>query len=208
MPWSNHRDDEYGGDFTGRLRFLAELVAAIRESCGNGFLLGLKLPGDDGVPQSIGPALAADRPARSVPGRRGGLLSSPGAAMRERSTYLPDMHWPRAPFADVTAQLRRAIPDTPVMAVGLITDPAEAEGLLAQDKADLVALGRPLVTDAAWLAKAADGRAGDIRYCVSCNSCWGTIVEQSVRLRATHKLRVVRRTRRTGSRRAPPGVCA
>ena len=47
-PWSNRREDEYGGDFTGRLRFLAELVTAIRQSCGGGFLLGLKLPGDDG----------------------------------------------------------------------------------------------------------------------------------------------------------------
>jgi hypothetical protein len=87
------------------------------------------------------------------------------------------MHWPRAPFVNLTAELRRAIPHVPVMAVGLITDPAEAEGILAQDKADLVALGRPLVTDPAWLAKAADGREREIRYCVSCNTCWGTIVE-------------------------------
>jgi len=178
-PWSNRRDDEYGSDFTGRLRFLAELVTAIRESCSDGFLLGLKLPGDDGVPQSIDPALAADI-ARALcqGGAADYVCFTWGSHARTLDWHLPDMHWPRAPFAALTAQLRRAIPDTPVMAVGLITDPAEAEGLLAQDKADLVGLGRPLVADPAWLAKAADGRAGDIRYCVSCNSCWGTIAEQ------------------------------
>jgi len=58
------------------------------------------------------------------------------------------------------------------MALGRITDPAEAEGLLARGEAELVGLGRALVTDAAWLAKALAGRAHDIRYCVSCNTCW------------------------------------
>jgi 2,4-dienoyl-CoA reductase-like NADH-dependent reductase (Old Yellow Enzyme family) len=178
-PWSNRREDEYGGDFTGRLRFLAELVTAIRQSCGGGFLLGLKLPGDDGVPDSIGPALAADIARVLCQGQAADYVCFTwGSHARTLDWHVPDMNWPRAPFAAVTAELRRAIPDTPVMAVGLITDPAEAEGILAQDKADLVALGRPLVADPAWLAKAADGRAGDIRYCVSCNNCWGTIVEQ------------------------------
>ena len=178
-PWSNRREDEYGGDFTGRLRFLAELVTAIRQSCGGGFLLGLKLPGDDGVPDSIGPALAADIARALCQGQAADYVCFTwGSHARTLDWHLPDMNWPRAPFAAVTAELRRAIPDTPVMAVGLITDPAEAEGILAEDKADLVALGRPLVADPAWLAKAAAGRAGDIRYCVSCNNCWGTIVEQ------------------------------
>jgi NADPH-dependent glutamate synthase beta subunit-like oxidoreductase len=63
------------------------------------------------------------------------------------------------------------------MALGLITDPAEAEGILARDDADLIALGRPLVTDPAWPMKAFAAREAQIRYCVSCNTCWGTIVE-------------------------------
>jgi hypothetical protein len=100
-----------------------------------------------------------------------------GSHARTLDWHLPDMNWPRAPFVATTAALRRAIPGTPVMAVGLITDPAEAEGVIAQDRADLIGLGRPLVTDAAWLAKAVSGREHEIRYCVSCNSCWGTIVE-------------------------------
>jgi hypothetical protein len=138
----------------------------------------LKLPGDDGVPQGIGPELAADIARALCDGDRVDYVSFTwGSHGRTLDWHLPDMHWLRSPFVNLTAQLRRAIPHVPVMAVGLITDPAEAEGILAQGKADLVALGRPLVTDPAWLAKAAAGREREIRYCVSCNTCWGTIVE-------------------------------
>jgi 2,4-dienoyl-CoA reductase-like NADH-dependent reductase (Old Yellow Enzyme family) len=177
-PWSNQRDDEYGGDFERRLRLVRELVMALRAACGPQFAIGLKLPGDDGVPQGIGPELAA-RIARALcdGDHVDYVCFTWGSHGRTLDWHLPDMHWPRSPFVNLTAELRRAIPHVPVMTVGLITDPAEAEGILAQGKADLVALGRPLVTDPAWLAKAAAGREREIRYCVSCNTCWGTIVE-------------------------------
>ena len=177
-PWSNRRDDEYGGDFERRLRLLRELVAALRAACGPQFVVGLKLPGDDGVPQGIGPELAAEIARALCEGDHADYVCFTwGSHGRTLDWHLPDMHWPRSPFVNLTAELRRAIPHVPVMTVGLITDPAEAEGILALGKADLVALGRPLVTDPAWLAKAAAGREREIRYCVSCNTCWGTIVE-------------------------------
>ena len=63
-PWSNEREDEYGGDFENRLRLVMELIAAIRAEAGRDFILGVKMPGDDGVPGSIGPDLAAQIAAR------------------------------------------------------------------------------------------------------------------------------------------------
>jgi len=178
-PWSNRREDAYGGDFDGRLRFLRELIAAIRAACGAGFLIGLKLPGDDGVPGGVDPPLAGRIAAGLCHGDAVDYVCFTwGSHARSLDWHLPDMHWPRSPFVPLTAQLREAIPHIPVMAVGLITDPAEADGILARGQADLIALGRPLVTDPAWLKKAAAGREADIRYCVSCNNCWGSIVEQ------------------------------
>ena len=53
-PWMNLREDEYGGDVEGRTRFLRELVSSLRAACGKNFIIGLKLPGDDGVPGGIG----------------------------------------------------------------------------------------------------------------------------------------------------------
>lgn len=177
-PWSNRRDDEYGRGFTGRLRFVRELIAAIRGACSGAFLLGLKLPGDDGVPGGVDPALAAQIATALCAGDDVDYVCFTwGSHARSLDWHLPDMHWPRAPFVPLTAQLREAIPHVPVMAVGLITDPAEADGILTRGQADLVALGRPLVTDPAWLKKASSGREADIRYCVSCNNCWGMIAD-------------------------------
>jgi hypothetical protein len=89
--------------------------------------------------------------------------------------HVPDGHTPRLAYMPLLRQLRDALQDTPVMALGRITDPAEAEGILARGEADLVGLGRPLITDPAWLNKAMAGRTHAIRYCVSCNTCWERI---------------------------------
>jgi 2,4-dienoyl-CoA reductase-like NADH-dependent reductase (Old Yellow Enzyme family) len=177
-PWMNTREDRYGGDLQGRCRLLEELIAAIRASCGAGFLIGLKIPGDDGLERSIGPAQAAEI-AQHLCGRRtvDYLCFAQGSHASTLDWHIPDLHGPRIPYRALTQQLRAAVPGVPVMAVGLITDPAEADGILAAGGADLIGLGRPLVTDPGWPLKASQGRIADIRYCVSCNSCWAAIIE-------------------------------
>ncbi len=175
-PWSNARTDEYGGDREGRTRFLRELIAALRAMCGREFILGLRLPGNDYVAGGIGPAEAAAIAARLT---RAGDVDYvnfvQGTHGRELEWHLPDGHGPRAPYLPLYRELRRAIPGVPLMTGGRITDPAEADNIIASGEAELVALGRPILCDAAWPLKAAQGRARDIRYCVSCNICWDAI---------------------------------
>ncbi len=189
-PWMNVREDRYGGDRAGRCRMLTELVHAIRGACSAGFIVGIKMPGDDGIEHSIGPEEAA-LIARHLTGQ-GDVTAHRGATGRGAVDYLcfaqgahaasldrhvPDLHGARAPYTALTQSLRNAVPGVPVMALGLITDPAEADGILASGAADLIGLGRPLLTDPAWGLKASQGREADIRYCVSCNSCWAAITE-------------------------------
>ena len=57
-PWSNRRDDAYGGSWENRVRFVAEVVTALRDACGTDFIVGLKLPVVDGIKGGIGPAEA------------------------------------------------------------------------------------------------------------------------------------------------------
>jgi 2,4-dienoyl-CoA reductase-like NADH-dependent reductase (Old Yellow Enzyme family)/thioredoxin reductase len=177
-PWMNEREDRYGGDFAGRCRMLVELVLAIRVACGSHFLVGIKLPGDDGMPGSIGPQEAAAI-ARHLDalGAVDYLCFAQGAHSQSLDRHVPDLHGPRAPYVELTRTLRDAVPGMPVMALGLITDPAEADGILARGAADLIGLGRALLTDPGWGLKARAGREADIRYCVSCNSCWAAITE-------------------------------
>jgi len=178
-PWSNTRADDYGGDFAGRLRFLLETIESIRAACGPCFAIGVKLPGDDGLPGSVDPVLAANI-AREVTagGRVDYVAFCQGTHARTLDWHIPDMHWPRATWMPLISQLRPSVSGTPLLALGSITDPAQAEGILSRGQAELVALGRALIADPAWPRKALQGRASDIRYCVSCNSCWGQIVEQ------------------------------
>lgn len=170
---SNRREDRYGGDVEGRSRIVAELVAAIRAQCGSGFIIGLKLPGDDGVPDSVEPKDAGKIAAHlTAPRNADYVCFAHGSHAASLERHVPDGHGPRMPYVPLMRELRRSVNGTPLMALGRITDPAEAEGLLARSEAELVGIGRALVTDAAWLAKAVAGRAHDIRYCVSCNTCW------------------------------------
>lgn len=175
---SNERVDEYGGDLAARTKFVRDTVAAVRAACTPRFLVGLKLPGDDGVPGSIDVSEAA-RIAEALvdPATIDYVAFTWGSHANSLGMHIPDLTGPRAPFLPLIRALRSHCRQVPVMALGLITDPAEAEGILRRDDADLIALGRPLVTDPAWPVKAQSGREAQIRYCVSCNTCWGTIVE-------------------------------
>ena len=175
-PWSNSRTDQYGGDEAGRSRLVAELVAAVRAICGRDFILGLKLPGDDGVPGGIGPAQAAIIASQlTTSGLVDYVCYAQGSHARSMEMHLPNGHGPRAPYLPLIRELRRATPGVPVIALGFITDPAEADALIAHGDAELIGLGRPLLCDPAWPLKAAQGRAHNIRYCLSCNTCWDTI---------------------------------
>ena len=177
-PWSNRREDRYGGDLAARMRFLTETIASIRAACGGRFIVGVKLPGDDGLPGSIGPQDAAAIARAVTSGTDIDYVAfCQGTHARTLDWHIPDMHWPRATWMPLIRRLKPAVGATPLMALGLITDPAEAEGILARGDAELIAVGRALVTDPAWPRKAAEGRAAEIRYCVSCNTCWGQIVD-------------------------------
>ena len=175
--YSNHRGDRWGGDLEGRCRFLTATCEAIRQRCGSGFILGVKLPGDDGIAGSIDELMAAAI-ARHLCSRvpPDFLCYAQGTHHRTLEMHLPDGTYPRMPFHAMTQRLAVHTPGIPVMTLGRFTDPAEAEGALAQGDIALVGLGRALIADPAWPRKAAEGRARDIRYCVSCNTCWKVIV--------------------------------
>jgi 2,4-dienoyl-CoA reductase-like NADH-dependent reductase (Old Yellow Enzyme family) len=192
-PWSNRRDDAYGGSWENRVRFVAEVVDALRDACGTGFIVGLKLPGDDGIPGGIGPAEAA------VVAHLLTRMCDPdyvcfcgGAHARTLEMHTPDRFGPPMPYMPYIKELRHSLNGVPLMALGRITDPAEADGILARGEAQLIGLGRPLIADPAWPRKAAERRSWDIRYCLSCNTCWGAIIMMHVPIVCVNNPRVAR----------------
>jgi len=179
-PWSNHRADDYGGELHNRTRFLRELIAAIRAECGRPFIIGAKLPGDDGVADSIdlpeAHLIAADLGAEADLDYWTFVW---GAHANSLWTHLPNAHGPRAPYVDAIRSLRQGAPEIATGAIGYLTDPSEGERTLEDGTADLVFLGRPLITDPAWPDKARTGQESTIRYCVSCNTCWRSIIDSN-----------------------------
>ena len=178
-PWSNRRTDEYGGELKNRTRFLTELASAIRSECGRPFIIALKLPGDDGVAGGIDLEMAsAINTLLAEQAEDFDLWTWVwGAHARSLHQHLPDAHGPRHPYLEHIKALRSEHPSIATGAICYLTDPVECENALTNGTSDVVFLGRPLITDAAFPNKAAQGKIEDIRYCVSCNSCWRSIIE-------------------------------
>ncbi|MFZ9304906.1 MAG: NAD(P)-binding protein [Steroidobacteraceae bacterium] len=176
---SNRRSDRYGGALEARAKLLTDLCLELRARCGDEFLIGVKLPAEDGLAGGIG-AAEAEAITRLVhaTGVVDYLTWCWGSHSRHLGWHLPDLHGPRSPWVARIAELGRLAPGVAIGALGLITDPNEGERIVRDGLADLVMLGRPLLTDAAWARKAAEGREAEIRYCVSCNTCWGSIISQ------------------------------
>ena len=186
-PLTNQRTDEYGGDLTGRTRLLRETIDGIKKHLGKEFPLTIKISGDEfiegglGLPEMAGIArLAQDAgvdgltvSAGSVGAKKIGDLTEAHKILRT----LPMMTQPGC-LVPLATEIKRAL-SIPVITVGRIHEPVLAEEILARGKADLIAMGRPLLADPYLPEKALEGREEEIRPCISCNEgCYKRIFEQ------------------------------
>jgi 2,4-dienoyl-CoA reductase-like NADH-dependent reductase (Old Yellow Enzyme family) len=178
-PRSNLRTDEYGGSLENRMRFVVEVLTAVRTAVGSGTAVGLRLVGDE--EQRWGPGLTKVDAAEI-----GARLAAAGLVdFLDVSVGLSGMGMVRPVYArhllgvQAAAAVRRAVrevAEVPVFAVHRILTPEEAEGVLARGEADGITLVRALIADPQWPAKARRGEADTIRLCTGCNqSCYGNL---------------------------------
>jgi 2,4-dienoyl-CoA reductase-like NADH-dependent reductase (Old Yellow Enzyme family) len=169
---SNRRSDRYGGDIEGRARFLTELCLALRAACGEGFVIGVKLPGEDAMPDGIDldTAAAITRCVHAT-GVADYLTWCWGGHSRTLHLHLPGHDGGPMPYARKSAALAQHAPGVLVAALGFIRTPAEAERLLQEGLADFVQVGRPFIADPDWGRKLPH----EVRPCIACNGCWGRI---------------------------------
>jgi 2,4-dienoyl-CoA reductase-like NADH-dependent reductase (Old Yellow Enzyme family)/thioredoxin reductase len=170
-PYVNNRTDTWGGSLENRMRFPLAVISRAKELVGDDFPITMRISGVEFVPGG-----------RTIEGTAeiAQVLEKAGLAALHISAGIDtDFDWavdpifaPQGRKVDLAAAVKRAVA-IPVIAVGVIREPAFAEKVLADGKADFVALGRGLLADPDWAAKAAGGRSGDIRKCISCNHCEG-----------------------------------
>lgn len=168
-PFTNRRDDAFGGDETRRLEFARRVLARVRQAIGDRPLV-YRLSADEFTPQGLGVADMERIAPKLVAAGADALHVSLGLGWTGLDKVIDPMSTPegwRLPYA---RRLREAS-GVPVIAVGQIRLPATAERAVREGDADLIALGRPLLADPQWAAKAREGRSDSIRPCTSCNYC-------------------------------------
>ena len=168
-PFSNRRDDAYGGDSGRRARFAVEIVEGIRERLGDSFPVVMRISADE----KVAGGADMEETLRQIP-----FFEEAGVtALHVSAGCYPTMEWVVQPYlqppgclVDMATQVKSAT-DLPVITVGRINDPGLAESIIQDEKADFVSMGRALIADPDLPNKAREGRIKEIRPCIACNTC-------------------------------------
>jgi 2,4-dienoyl-CoA reductase-like NADH-dependent reductase (Old Yellow Enzyme family) len=168
-PEENRRQDEYGGSLENRARLPLEILRRIKREL-PGLPVIFRLNADDLFPNGLKFAdslqvakWAATDGADALHITAGHYRSLPSAHM-----MTPPMNCPEGVFLDYAARVKAEV-SVPVIAVGRLGDPKLAMAAVDSGKADFVALGRSLIADPQWVAKAR--RNAPVRRCLACNTC-------------------------------------
>ena len=175
-PRNNQRTDAYGGSFENRLRFLSDLLVAVRDGLGDGPVLGMRISADEVEPGgldkdeviAICQALKAKRAIDYVNTTYGSMQGLGGSVH-----VVPPMEIEHAYVAPKAGTLRAAV-GLPVFVAGRINQPQIAEAVLAAGQADMCGMTRAMISDPEMPNKARTGHIDDIRACIACNqACIG-----------------------------------
>lgn len=165
----NKRTDEYGGDLYARMRFGLETVKSVRAAVGDDFPIFYRLgseekrPGGITIRQSKLFAIELEKAGVDVMDVSIGNVSGRNASPSKKAKP--------ATYVYLAEAIKQNI-KIPVIAVGRIHTPDLAEKILAEGKADLIALGRQLIIDPYWPQKVEQGNTKEIVPCESCNTCF------------------------------------
>ena len=168
-PFFNKRTDNYGDSFDNRCRFLIEILASMRKAVGPDFPLQVKysiedlLPGGWDMKQSI--LLAQNLEAAGV-----NSLGISSGIHKAKMPATPPYCYPLGVYVPWAEAIKKVV-SIPVVVGGRINDPALAEKVLRDGKADFICQGRALIADPDWPQKVSEDQISEIRPCLACNEC-------------------------------------
>ena len=170
-PNCNIRTDEYGGSFENRTRFLFEIIADIQKKTGKAFPIGIRMNGNDYIENGWQLKDAA-RIAPQLEKAGVVYLHVSGGVYGSTELTIPSMYTPHGCFVHLAQEVKKHV-SIPVITVGRIKDPEDADRIIKEGKADMVALGRSVLADPYYPEKARKGNFSQIRPCIGC--CLGCI---------------------------------
>ncbi|MDJ0759496.1 MAG: NADPH-dependent 2,4-dienoyl-CoA reductase [Woeseiaceae bacterium] len=163
---TNQRSDEWGGDYSQRMRLPVEIVSRTREAVGDDFIIIYRLSMIDLIPdgstwdETVILAKAIED--------AGATIINTGIGWHEARVPTIATSVPRSAFTWVTRKMKEEV-SIPLVTSNRINLPVVAEDILARGDADMVSMARPLLADPEFVRKARKGRADEINVCIACN---------------------------------------
>ena len=177
----NRRGDKYGGDLRGRLSFPIEIVREIKERAGRDFPVQLRFSvksfirdwGQGGLPgeefEEKGRDIQEGLHIAQILEEAGyDAFNADGGSYEAWYWAHPPVYQEHGLYLPLTEKLKKSV-NVPVLAAGRMEIPELAEKAIAEGKADMVALGRGLLTDPSWVRKVEQGKPERIRPCIGCH---------------------------------------
>jgi len=171
----NDRKDQWGGSLENRCRFALAIIARIKEKCGRGFPVEIRISGSEGyeggydIDEGVAIAKQFDGKVDLIHVSAGSHEVAEVFTLTHPSMFLPD-----GVNVVYAAEVKKHV-NTPVAAVGALNDPEMMEEIIASGKADVVQVARALFADPDLPKKARAGRAEEIRPCIRCFECFAGI---------------------------------
>ncbi|PUA46940.1 oxidoreductase [Pseudomonas protegens] len=173
-PRVNRRTDGYNGELEQRLRFIREILDAMRASTDADFIIGLRISADERDPEG----LTEDESLAAVQLLQGQLdyvhiVAGTSASLGGAVHIVPPMAVEAAYLAREAGTFKAKL-SIPLFVTGRINQPQEAEAIIAKGQADVCGMTRALICDPQMPNKSDSGRAEDVRACIACNqACIG-----------------------------------
>jgi 2,4-dienoyl-CoA reductase-like NADH-dependent reductase (Old Yellow Enzyme family) len=193
-PLDNQRSDKYGGSVEKRMTFALECVKAVRKAVGEDYPLFWRLSAEEGV---VGGIMLEQSQKLAQALKKAGVDIIDVSYGRLARQIMPSKRQPMGTYISQAESIKKAV-NMPVIAVGRINSPQLAAEIISQNKADLVALGRQLITDPQWAKKAQEGRFDDIVNCDSCNKNCVRAIPENKKAKGSEELSLCSLNERAG----------
>lgn len=174
LPWSNRRDDRWGGSFENRMRFSRTIMERIRKMAGDDFIIGLavNMDPDAKVSQTIDQLqeIVAWHDERQLMD----YVTCGTGSYFAHQAIIPSVFFADKLGAPHAEALKQVVKHAKVQCESHVRTPENADYVIASGQADMVSIVRGQIADPHLANKAREGRPQDIRPCLSCNQmCWG-----------------------------------
>lgn len=171
-PLNNRRTDKYGGSLENRARITMEVIANIRKKCGEDFPIEVRMSGTEIVEGGL--TLQDQIEFAKLLDGKVDLIHVTSGTFHVPSTnqhMIPNGFLPQGCNVYLAEAIKKEMKHTPVVTVGALGDPELMESIIAEGRADIVALARPLLADPELPNKLKAGKADQVSPCLRCMAC-------------------------------------